>query len=341
MVAVVTTTPYIIPFFISHAGCPHQCVFCNQREISGVRKVVTPEQVSLEIQAVLARPRNKKRKVQVAFYGGSFTGLDPAEQKQLLGTVQPFLHSGQVQDIRLSTRPDCLDTTRVQLLLDYGVSMVELGVQSLDPEVLEASGRGHDAYCVAEAFSLLHRYGLQVGGQLMTGLPCDTPKKCINTCKELIGYQPDCVRIYPTVVMLHTRLHHLYQVGSFQPWSLDKTVVVVAQMKQLLDNARIPVIRMGLQSGESLRANLVAGPYHPAFGELVLSRLFFRKVRRTIFQARGASLKKLQLMISSRDRSLLMGVNKENFTRLQQEGWLLNVEICLSDEQMRFEVECL
>ena len=178
--------PYIIPFFISHAGCPHQCVFCNQHEISGASQSVTPAQIRQEVNTVLARPRNQNRRVQVAFYGGSFTGLAVAEQRQLLGAVQPFIRTGQVQEIRLSTRPDCLDPERVQLLLDYGVSMVELGVQSLDAKVLLASGRGHDEQQVVDAFSLLHRHGMSVGGQLMVGLPGDTPKKSIESCKKLI-----------------------------------------------------------------------------------------------------------------------------------------------------------
>ncbi len=332
-------TPYIIPFFISHAGCPHQCVFCNQHEISGVSQVVTPEQIDKDIRAVLARPRNVQRKVQVAFYGGSFTGLELADQKQLLGAVQPFLRTGQVDEIRLSTRPDCLDIERVQLLLDYGVSLVELGVQSLDAEVLRASGRGHDEQQVVAAFSLLKHHGLLVGGQLMVGLPGDTPRKSVQTCKKMISLRPDCVRIYPTLVMQHTPLQRLYQSGKFQPWSLNKTVVLVAHMKRLLDAARIPVIRMGLQAGESLQENIVAGPYHPAFGELVLSRLFFRKVRRMIFEARGGGGGDLQLTLSFRDHSLFMGMKKENFQRLQRGGWLAGVELCLSDEQPRFEVK--
>lgn len=331
-------TPYIIPFFITHAGCPHQCVFCNQRTISGAGQPVTSEQIHQEITQVLLRPRDAQRRVQVAFYGGSFTGLDVAQQRQLLEPVQPFLVSGAVQDIRLSTRPDCLDRKGVQLLLEYGVTMVELGVQSLDAEVLLASGRGHTEQDVVDAFNLLQDCGMRVGGQLMVGLPADTPQKSIQSCTKLIRLKPECVRIYPTLVMKDTGLAALYQAGAFQPWSLDKTVVVVARMKGLLDEAAIGVIRMGLQAGGSLHDNMMAGPYHPAFGELVLSRLFMKVVRRAIFAARGHGEQGVQLIISARDHSLLMGMKKENLHRLQRGGWLVNVEVCPAESQPRFQV---
>lgn len=331
-------TPYIIPFFISHAGCPHQCVFCNQHDISGTSRPVTPKQIQHEITEVLCRSRDRDRPVQVAFYGGSFTGLEVDEQKRLLAVVQPFLRSGEVEAIRLSTRPDCLDQERVQLLLDHGVSLVELGVQSLDATVLNASGRGHGAADVLHAFSLLKENGLQVGGQLMVGLPYDTSRRSIQTCQKLIDLRPDCVRIYPTVVMEKTALNRLYQARTFQPWSLARTVVVVAQMKAMFDAVHIPVIRMGLQAGDSLQDNMVAGPYHPAFGELVLSRLFYKKMRRLIFESLACADSKVRLICSSRDQSLFMGMKKENYKRLKGGGWLDNVEICFSDEQPRFEI---
>lgn len=330
--------PYILPFFIPHIGCPHQCVFCNQHGIAGVVQPVTPPQISQEIKELLRRPRDQNRVVQVAFYGGSFTGLDLSYQRRLLGAVAPFIQSGQVQGIRLSTRPDCLDAERVSLLLEYGVSLVEIGVQSLAGEVLQASGRGHCPEQVSRAFSLLQEYGLEVGGQLMVGLPCDTRRRSIDSCRRLIALKPDCVRIYPTLVMAHTPLAELYRAGEFKPWSLAKTVVVVARMKEMLDHESIPVIRMGLQAGESLHENIIAGPYHPAFGELVMSRLFFKKVRRVLSEAFLAGKNGVRLILSFRDQSLFMGIKKENYLRLQAGGWLQNVEVCFSETQPRFVI---
>lgn len=333
-------SPYIIPFFIPHAGCPHQCVFCNQAEISGRNQPVAPEEVGQQIIHTLARRRDHQRPVQVAFYGGSFTGLDLLAQRRLLGAVQPFIQSGEVAGIRLSTRPDCLDDIRLELLVESGVTLVELGVQSLDTMVLQRSGRGHSVGQVVEAFRLLRQYGLQVGGQVMVGLPGDSPARSVQTCKTLILLKPDCVRIYPTLVMNHTPLQGLYETGQFQPWSLGKTVVVVAKMKELFAGAGVAVIRMGLQAGESLEENLLAGPYHPAFGELVLSRLFFKAVRHAIFRARAWGGGGLRLTISPRDRSLFMGMAKENYQRLQRGGWLEGVELHVDGGQPRFTVQC-
>ncbi len=334
-------TPFVIPFFIAHQGCPHQCVFCNQHAISGaVPGQVGADQVREEIAQKLAWPRRPGRPVQVAFYGGSFTGLSRRRQEELLAPVAPYLATGQVREIRISTRPDLITPAGVEHLKAWGVRLVELGVQSLDEEVLQKSGRGHTGRDVEEAFALLRAGGLQVGGQLMLGLPGDSRRRALQSARRLAGLRPDLVRLYPTLVMKGSPLATTFAEGLFQPWSLGLCTSVCAAMKDIFDDRQIAVARMGLQSGAALEADLVAGPYHPAFGELVLSRQYYKMVRARLCAARqkqGAGLITLQL--AERDRSLFVGQHRGNMARYQRRDLLRHVEVLFVAAQPRFTAQ--
>ncbi|MEN8140287.1 MAG: radical SAM protein [Thermodesulfobacteriota bacterium] len=334
-------TPFIIPIFISHQGCPHQCVFCNQGAIAGSTDVpVSPAQVAGLIAEQLAWPRKtgRQEEVQVAFYGGSFTCLDQERQQAYLRAVQPFLDRGQVAKVRLSTRPDCLDLPTALWLREQGVGLVEVGVQSLDEEVLLASRRGHDGAQVAAAFGALREAGLQSCGQLMVGLPGDTPARAVASARRLLEMGPDMVRIYPTLVVAGSPLAELYEQKKFQPWSLAKAVLVCARLKEICEKARVKVIRLGLQPSQALKASVLAGPFHPAFGEMVASRIFFKYLR-SLLRRRPAGPALLRL--SPRDRSLFSGVGKENLQRLQGLGLLKGVEVVFASKQPRFSAAIL
>ena len=312
----------IIPIFIPHEGCPHCCVFCNQRRISGfTEKPVTAEDVRSTVQIWLDRRNSEKmdnREVQVAFYGGSFTGLPQARQEELLGAVTPFLQQNRVQSLRLSTRPDYIDEERVALLRRYQVSTVELGVQSMNNRVLELARRGHSAADVEQAVPVLRRAGMEVGIQLMIGLPEDSRTSLRRTVDRIVAQQPDFVRIYPLLVVQHSELAEQYRRGEYKPLSLAEAVVLAAWMKQRFDRAGIRVVRMGLQAGPELESSLLAGPWHPAFGELVVSRLMLRRTRKLSAQAAGDS--SVRLIINERDQSVFRGIRSANVKRLQQLG---------------------
>jgi histone acetyltransferase (RNA polymerase elongator complex component) len=334
-------TPFVIPFFIAHQGCPHQCVFCNQHAISGnASGEVTAVQVAEEIAQKLAWPRSSGRMVQVAFYGGSFTGLALSQQEELLAAVAPYLAAGQVREIRISTRPDFVSLEIIDLLKSFGVSLVELGVQSLDDEVLQKSGRGHTVAQVEEAFALLKAGRMQIGGQLMVGLPGDTRRKAMQSAQKLAALKPDLVRLYPTLVMQGSPLAASFTKGLFRPWSLGLCTAVCSSMKDIFDRLGVTVARMGLQSCVSLEQDLVAGPYHPAFGELVLSRQYYKKLRAILFSAqKDARGQRFTLRLAERDRSLFAGMNKENMMRYQRRDLLNNVEVVFTPNQPRFSAE--
>jgi len=335
----VASTPFIIPFFIAHQGCPHQCVFCNQHVITGSSQWLTGEMVSGEIDRCLGWPRDRTRQVQVAFYGGSFTGLDRGRQEDLLGAVGPFIERGEVDLIRLSTRPDYVDQAKAFFLKGRGVGMVELGIQSFDAEVLARCRRGHTAEQVDEAFAHLRQAKIGVGGQLMVGLPGETTAGVLAGARRLVLLRPDLVRIYPTLVLKASPLEDLLAAGRYQPLSMNRAIALCARLKEIFAAAAIPVVRMGLQPSVSIEHDLVAGPYHPAFGELVLSRLYLKRVRKSLaILQKEHGCAKIRLILSAADRSLFSGQKRCSVTRLAALGLLDDVEVVFLPGQPRLTI---
>jgi len=258
----------IIPIFIPFGGCPHQCVFCDQKGITGTAALPGLDEVRSTIETYLCTWKGKGEK-EAAFYGGSFTGLPFEIQKDYLIAAGAFVEAGRLDSLRLSTRPDYIDEKIIAFVKEYGVATVELGVQSMVEQVLKASGRGHTAGQTAEAVRLLKASGIKTGLQFMPGLPGDTRDTVIETVNKVIKLAPDFVRVYPSLVLKDTPLHRMYLAGDYRPWGLDEMVEVCAEAKKLLDNAGIPIIRMGLQTTNELAASIAAGPFHPSFRQLV------------------------------------------------------------------------
>ncbi len=309
----------VIPIFIPHRGCPHQCLFCNQKSITGQESGGSAEQdIAQTVEEWLIRSPGHTE-VQVAFYGGSFSCLDGGEQIRMLSAVQPFIGADRVTSIRLSTRPDCIDDDVCALLKEFGVSTVELGVQSLNDLVLERSERGHTADQSKEALRLLKEAGMEVGVQLMVGLPLENTVSFISGVDEVIRLQPDFVRMYPVVVVKHSGLEKLFRQKKYQPLSLNKAVALTAKGYMRFQHANIPVVRMGLQPSDSLTDTIVSGPHHPSFGELVKSRIWFNRLRKKLV-ALGPE-EKLDITVSHRDLSMINGMKKNNIKRLVQLGF--------------------
>jgi histone acetyltransferase (RNA polymerase elongator complex component) len=310
----------VIPVFISHRGCPHQCLFCNQHAITGRGEGATTasSDIASTIEIWLTRSPGHDN-VQVAFYGGSFTCLAREEQQRMLAVVAPFIADGRVKSVRLSTRPDCLNEDIVQLLRESGVKTVELGVQSLDDKVLDRAQRGHSAEDSRMAMQLLRKAGLEVGVQLLPGLPGETTQSFFRGVREMVAFQPDLVRLYPAVVVRHSELAEIYRQGVYTPLSLNRAVALTCRARDLFDAGGIPVVRMGLQPSEALEKQVVAGPYHPAFGELVVSRNWFKRIRRQLRMLQERE--KLEIHISHRDHSAVAGMKRMNIRRFEALGF--------------------
>lgn len=277
---------YNLPIFIPHRGCPHDCVFCSQRKITGVETEVTPGQVKRMIKAFLEMVEKSDSSVEVAFFGGSFTGLELETQEAFLKAAAEFFP--QVSGIRLSTRPDCINPENLDLLKKYGVTTIELGVQSSDDEVLCMNARGHNFQAVIDASKLIKEYGITLGHQMMLGMYGSDYKKDMKTVEDIIALMPSCVRIYPVITLKGTRLETLYNKGEYVPYTTLEAAELAKKAVVMFEEAGIDVIRLGLHSSEDLEEGdtIVAGPYHPAFGEIVESLIYRDKIEREILKSK-------------------------------------------------------
>jgi len=268
-------TPIIIPIFLPYLGCRECCIFCNQKATA--TEIPSPSSVRSFIEASLIDlPSGKKnREIQVAFYGGSFTAIHREEQTRYLKVIQPFLASGLIDSIRISTRPDALDEEILSLLKEYGVKTVELGTQSMIDEVLLLAKRGHRVEDTISAVLRLKRLCFEVGIQLMIGLPGDTFDRFLKTLDQIIDLKPGFVRIHPTLVLKGAPLENLWWTGRYSPLLLDEAIQWLKRGLLKLERASIPVARIGLQPTKDLERNFLAGPYHPALHQLIDSAIFF------------------------------------------------------------------
>ncbi len=267
----------IYPFFLRHAGCPHRCVFCRQERSDGALYPPEPGEVASALKSMLLAGGSAG---EVAFYGGSFTLLPPRLQERYLRAVAPFRQAGEISGIRVSTRPDGLGAEAVEGLKRWGVTTVEVGCQSFDPEVLALSGRGHGPREAAGAVGRLRGAGMGVGLQLMPGLPGGDGTEALASLDLALSLHPDFLRIYPTVVLRDSALERIWLEGGYRPWSLEEAVATTAEMLRRCRRASVPVIRLGLQGTPGLDEgrSVSAGPYHPAFGQLVAGRLWLSAV---------------------------------------------------------------
>ena len=315
----------IIPVFVPHLGCPNDCVFCNQRRISGHIEPATAQTVKNAIEAAAAlTPSGTKR--QLAFYGGSFTAIPEARQIELFEAAQPYIEDGTISSIRLSTRPDAIDASVLKRLKKYGVAVVELGAQSMCDRVLELSGRGHDSAVVENASRLIKAAGFDLVLQMMTGLPGDTDESCIDTAKKIIAIEPNGVRIYPTVIVRDTVLCDMWHAGTYKEHTVEDAVRVCAKIVPLFNAAGIPIIRMGLNPTEDLSGgDALGGAYHPALGELVLSRIMLEKARTLLVGTKPGS--RVVLGVNRSDVSKMVGQHRCNVKALTSEFSLSELKI--------------
>lgn len=281
----------IIPIFVSHQGCPNDCVFCNQKRITGIKDTFDESQIRKHIEVYLEEFHGEKS-VEIAFFGGSFTGIHTTIQKSYLELVTEYINEYNLYGIRMSTRPDYINEEILEFLSKYPVKAVELGVQSLDEEVLQASQRNHTVEDVYKAVEHIKKTQIELGLQMMIGLPKDTLEKSIKTAKKIIEMNPYTTRIYPTVIMKDTELEKMYYEGIYEPLSLDEGIYWTSQILPLFYDAGITILRVGLQATEevNLGKGIIAGPYHPAFRQLVEEKMFHEFVLKVYYENRGKSL---------------------------------------------------
>ena len=312
--------PLIVPIFIPNQGCPHQCVYCQQEKITSQSKTVVNGLYVKRIldKAIESVRFNSRMEKEVAFYGGTFTNLPISGMTELLGAVNPYLKQGLFKSIRVSTRPDGIDRKRLDLMRGFGVSTVELGVQSMDNDVLELSKRKHTAEDTIKSVDLLRRYGFKIGIQLMPGLPGDSEERFMKTIDKVVRLHPNMARLYPTVVISGTRLAVWYHEGKYRPLTLEAAVSICQEACIRLESQGIPVIRIGLMSSPTLlrEGSIVAGPWHRAFGFLVRSGIHL-KVIEPYLPEHGEALK-IGLRAPYREIPLIRGYKNRGLRLIEE-----------------------
>jgi radical SAM enzyme (TIGR01210 family) len=310
---------YIVPVFVPHEGCPHDCVFCNQNKISGVEKETNISSIKNHIDEILSTIKSSDAFIEIAYFGGSFTGIEKTKQFHLLETAKKYLDKNLVNGIRLSTRPDYISEDILNYLKEYGVTTIELGVQSLDNKVLELSNRGHNDKIVNDAVKLIKKYNFNLGLQIMPGLPGDTEETVLKTGKKIVMLNPNIVRIYPTLVIKGTHLEKLYNDGVYKPWTLDKTIEVCKKLLLMFDSYGIKVIRVGLQTSDNINfgRDIVAGPFHPSIRELIESEIVFDNINKSL-EDKNVYSKNILLTVNPKSVSKIVGNKKTNLLRLEK-----------------------
>ena len=335
---------YIIPIFVPHEGCPHNCAFCNQVRITGVKKVekennkeeqgVNAKKVR-EIVDEYLKTLNKDATIEISFFGGTFTAIKEEKQRELLEVAKEYKDKGLIDKIRMSTRPDYIDDYILSYLKDYTVDIIELGVQSLDDEVLIAAGRGHDSKVVEKASKLIKEYGITLGHQIMPGLPKDNFQKDIETVKKSIEMKPDICRLYPSLVIKDTPMEIMYNRKEYIPYTLEEAVEICKKLYIMYTEAGVQVIRIGLQPTDTINEgkDVVAGPFHPAFRELVEGSILCDSIREKLKDKKEGTVR-----INSKDISKLYARGKFYFNGLLKEGYKIKVEAVSDIERGKIDI---
>lgn len=329
---------YIIPIFVPHEGCPHDCVFCNQDSITGETEKVTGDTVRNTIEEYIKTielNNDTSKTIEVSFFGGTFTGINLEKQRELLSVAKEYKETGIIEYIRLSTRPDYINESILEHLKSYKVDIIELGVQSLDEDVLQASKRGHSAEDVRKACTLIRKYEFTLGIQIMLGLPCDNMNKDIETAREVIRLKPDIARIYPALVIKNTAMEVMCNRNIYSPYSLEECINIGKIIYAMLVSSGINVIRVGLQPTEEINeeCELVAGPFHPAIRELIEGTLINDMI---YYQLKDLNhLKNIIIKINNRDISKLYAHKKKFFNELRRNIGSTTIKVEQSHEVER------
>lgn len=332
---------YTIPIFIPHRGCKNDCVFCNQRQISGEQRDVTEEDVKNRIEEYLGYYIDKDKKVEIAFFGGSFTGLDINEQIKFLEVAKEYIDKGLVENIKISTRPDYISEEILEVLKKYGVRTIELGVQSMDEEVLNESKRGHTSSDVIKASREIKSYGFKLGHQVMVGLPKSTKEKEIDSINKCIELGPDIVRIYPVYVLKKSELYDMYESKKYIPLRLDEAVDRTKNIYIECIKNNINVIRIGLQVTEEINSNNeeIVGPVCDNYKERVLSQIMYHYMEKELDKkiskkdnldtSKNWKLKdgdNINIFVPSNQKNYAIGNSKENIDKIEKK-YKVNIHI--------------
>lgn len=327
-----------VAIFVPHNGCPHNCSFCNQREITGQQSQPCTRDVTDAITIARETLKENTKNAEIAFFGGSFTAIDRAYMESLLSAASPAVKSGEFAGIRISTRPDAIDKEILDILHRYGVTAIELGAQSMSDEVLTANERGHTRADIINSSKLITEEGFSLGLQMMTGLYKSNTELDRESAHEIAELEPDTVRIYPTVVLKGTELYNLYKSNEYTPQTLEDAVDLCSELLLYFEDRNIKVIRLGLHDSDSLRSGMAAGIFHPAFRELCESKIMYDNCIKALEKS-GIHSGVAEIFVNPRSVSRLVGQKRKNIEKLKEHG--INAIVRQDMRLSKYEVRVL
>lgn len=314
-----------VAMFIPHNGCPNKCSFCDQRYITGLKHQVNEKEVKDILNRAKKDLEGKQDNSEIAFFGGSFTAIDRDYMLSLLNVAFEFVKDGSFSGIRISTRPDAIDCEILDILKEKGVSSIELGAQSMDDNVLLLNDRGHTVDDVINSSNLIKEYKFSLGLQMMTGLYGSNFDKDLKTAESIIKLSPDTVRVYPTIIMENTFLAELYRSNKYKTYSLEESIELCAKILRMFRKNKIEVIRLGLHDTETMKENIVSGPWHPAFRELCESQILFEDVMDYI-NLNNIFFKDIVLYVNPSCVSKFIGQKRGNIIKFSNAGYSVKVK---------------
>ncbi len=335
-----------IPIFIPHLGCPNNCVFCNQRSISGHMDFdinTVPDEIEAALKTI--EERGGDTETEIAFFGGSFTGIDRSLMISLLETAYSYVQSGRVDSIRLSTRPDYIDEEILKILGKYGVRTIELGLQSMSDEVLLKTKRGHSARQAEQACRLIKEYGFEFIGQMMIGLPGATQQTEVETAKKICGLGADGARVYPTVIFYKTELCEMAEKGIYEPLTNEDAVMRTKEVLKIFDSLNVPCIRVGLCASENLSSEkeVYGGANHSAIGELAMGEVFFDKMCEMLEALQSEGDKDIIFYVPRGATSKAVGQKRRNINRIKDKYFvkkhIMSVKILEKIELLGYNIK--
>jgi len=311
-----------IPIFVPELACPHQCVFCDQEKIIGTYVIPQPQDVKDIVEQYL-ETMPEDRVINIAFFGGTFTGIPVDLQELYLKEAFGFVKTGRVSGIRLSTRPDYINETGLELLKEYGVTTIELGAQSTNREVLNKSGRGHTFKDIRDASNLIYKYGFELGLQMMIGLPEDSYERSIQTANDIVSLGAGNTRIYPAIVIKGTALERLYREGAYIPLSLEQAVEWTKDIVHIFEENNVSIIRIGLHPSEELAAgkSLIAGPFHTSFKEMVMTKIWEEVINTELQSNNPNTSNRIKISVSEKQIHYAIGHKQANREQLRSRGY--------------------
>lgn len=313
---------YVIPIFVPHLGCPNDCIFCNQHNISGQLKQVTKEEVKETVNKYLNLFKDDEAYKEIAFFGGSFTGIPKETQEELLQAAFEFIKDKKVDSIRISTRPDYINKDILKMLKKYKVKTIELGVQSTNNFILRRSGRGHTFEDVKKASKLIRRYRFVLGHQMMIGLPESGLADELKTAEDLAKLKPKLMRIYPVLVIKDTQLEKEFNEGKYKPLNVNQAVEMCKEVYYYFIKKKIKVIRIGLQTTDIIcnpnneNSTVIAGPYHEAFGQLVEDGIWYDSIIERIKRL-NVKVSEIEVVVNPVNANNVFGHKKENVRKFK------------------------